>query len=219
MAQRKGPLPKGPLREHFANIPPDCILASDEPHSWVDKPSSDKLLSSNRYTIMFCAIEAGPLKPFQVAIFYELGWCILLQSSTDLSSERPRLRGLDLLGVVLSGACLIHCTLLPLVLALLPVFGPHFHVSENLHIIITILIVPVAALALVTGWWKHRQNIVLVLGGCGLAMILGAPALHGVLGHLIAEVISALGGVLLIAGHVRNHKFLIARGQSCHCCH
>lgn len=141
----------------------------------------------------------------------------MLHVASNTNNVAPRrLRGLDLVGVCLSGACLVHCTVLPLILALLPVFGSQFHLDERMHVLITILIVPVAALALVTGYLKHRQAQVLMLGGVALAMILGAPAMHESLGHLICEVLAAVGGVTLICAHLRNHSLL--RGQ-CACGH
>ncbi|MBQ7501566.1 MerC domain-containing protein [bacterium] len=119
------------------------------------------------------------------------------------------LRGWDLLGVTLSGACLIHCTVLPLILALLPVFGSSFHLDERWHNYMTLLIVPVAMIALVTGYLRHRRNIVAVLGVLSLSMILGAHPLHemGLYSHLISEIIGTLGGCTLISAHLFNHYY------------
>lgn len=129
--------------------------------------------------------------------------------STENTAAKPeRLRGLDLLGVVLSSACLIHCTLLPAVLALLPLLGNQFHLDERWHFYITALIVPIACIALVTGWLKHKQNLVIYLGVISLSMILGAHPLHEVIGHLGSEIVGALGGCLLISAHLYNHSFL-----------
>lgn len=141
------------------------------------------------------------------------------QSESVLEAQtKPRLRGLDLVGVVLSSACLIHCTVLPLVLALLPVCGAHFQLDHRWHVIITALIVPVALLALVSGWWRHRKHKVLVLGGISLLMILGAPFLHELVGHVLEEVVATLGGLVLISAHLINHKTLRQIGSHrCHC--
>lgn len=129
-----------------------------------------------------------------------------------------RLRGLDMLGVALSTACLIHCTLLPLILALLPMFGSHFHLDEKWHWIITGLIVPVALIALFTGWKRHHRNIVLKLGAVSLVMILGAPFCHEWLGHVFEECIATAGGLMLISAHIINHKTLHQLGSKCGCC-
>ena len=129
-----------------------------------------------------------------------------------------QLRGLDMLGVALSTACLIHCTLLPLILALLPMFGSHFQLDEKWHWIITGLIVPVALIALVTGWKRHHRNIVLKLGAVSLIMILGAPFCHELLGHFFEECIATAGGLILISAHIINHKTLHQLGRRCGCC-
>lgn len=129
-----------------------------------------------------------------------------------------KLRGLDLLGVALSTACLIHCTVLPMVLALLPMFGSHFHLDEKWHWILTGLIVPVAFVALITGWSRHHRNVVLYLGGVAMVMILGAPFCHDVFGHVIEEIIATAGGLTLISAHLINHKTLRSLGKHCCCC-
>ena len=132
--------------------------------------------------------------------------------------KRAPLRGLDLLGVVLSTACLIHCTILPLCLALLPFLGSHFHLDEKWHFYMTALIVPVACVALVTGWMRHRQALVIILGSVALAMILGAHPLHDLLGHWGAEIVGALGGCILIGAHLFNHHYLHQTAGCCAAC-
>lgn len=129
-------------------------------------------------------------------------------SQENTTAKPEGLRGLDLLGVVLSSACLIHCTLLPTVLALLPLLGNQFHLDERWHFYITALIVPVACIALVTGWLRHKKNLVIALGIISLTMILGAHPLHDVIGHLGSEIVGALGGCILISAHLFNHSFL-----------
>ena len=134
-------------------------------------------------------------------------------------NERPaaRLRGLDLLGVVLSSACLVHCTVLPAVLALLPILGSSFHLDERWHFCLTALIVPVAMIALVTGFMRHHKNLVLILGAVSLVMILGAHPLEALIGEFWGGAVGALGGCILISAHICNHRFLHLKAASC-CC-
>ncbi|MBQ7567763.1 MerC domain-containing protein [bacterium] len=137
-----------------------------------------------------------------------------------INDDRPApLRGLDMVGVALSTACLIHCTILPLVLALLPMFGSHFHLDEKWHWILTGVIVPVALLALLTGWKRHHRDIVLRLGIISLIMILGAPVCHDFFGHAFEECVATAGSFILISAHIINHKTLRRAGQGCACCH
>ena len=138
----------------------------------------------------------------------------------EAKKSAPGFRSLDKLGIILSGACLIHCTVLPMVLALLPFIGAHCQLDHKWHVILTACIVPVALLALVSGWTRHHVNKVLILGSIGLVLILGAPYLHDVVGHVCEEILSTLGGLTLISGHLMNHKILTKMGKhDCPCCH
>jgi len=145
-----------------------------------------------------------------------------MKSAIDINKYKEKksgrgLRGWDLLGVTLSGACLIHCTVLPLILALLPVFGSSLHLDERWHNYMTLLIVPVAMIALVTGYLRHRRNIVAVLGVLSLSMILGAHPLHemGYCSHLLSEIIGTLGGCTLISAHLFNHYYQHKAAECC----
>ncbi len=131
--------------------------------------------------------------------------------------EPVRLSGLDTLGVVLSTACLIHCTILPIFLALLPVLGSHFQLDEKWHFLITALVVPTAMIALVNGWTHHRHNAVLWLGAIGLIFVLVAPLAHEAFGHAAEMIICGIGGTVLVSAHLKNRKFNRAV-QGCRCC-
>lgn len=139
----------------------------------------------------------------------------MLQTAATTETASPRLGGLDLAGVILSGICLVHCTLLPVLLAMLPFLGAHYEADERLHLLVTVLVVPVAMLALLTGFRRHRLWWVPLLGLCGLALILAAPALHETLGHTLEGVLTALGGLGLISAHLVNWRNLHAPGGCC----
>lgn len=117
-----------------------------------------------------------------------------------------RIGGWDLAGVVLSGICLLHCTLLPLLLALLPVVGAHYHGDERLHMLVTVLVVPVAVLALALGFRRHGQAWIPALGALGLVLILAAPVYHETLGELLEGAVTAVGGLGLVAAHLANRR-------------
>ena len=104
---------------------------------------------------------------------------------------------------------------------LLPLLGSRFQLDERWHFYMTALIVPVAMIALVTGWMRHRKNLVMILGVVSLSMILGAHPLHEVIVHIGSEVVGTLGGCILITAHLFNHKFLHSGivEDNCCCCH
>ena len=138
----------------------------------------------------------------------------MLQTTT--TQTRP-LGGWDMAGVVLSGICLVHCTLLPLLMALLPVLGAHYHGDERIHAAVTLAVVPVAILALALGFRRHGLAWIPALGLVGLAMILAAPVYHESLGEVLEGAVTAVGGIALVAAHLWNRR---AQGEEHHagCC-
>lgn len=125
---------------------------------------------------------------------------------THTQQTPARLGGWDLAGVVLSGICLVHCTLLPVLLALLPVVGAHYHGDERLHMLVTVLVVPVALLALALGFRRHGVAWIPALGAVGLVMILAAPIYHESLGEVLEGAVTAVGGLGLVAAHLANRR-------------
>lgn len=131
-------------------------------------------------------------------------------------TKEIRTNKLDMIGMILSGACLVHCTILPVMLALLPVFGSHFHLDEKWHVVSLLAIVPVAFLALISGWKRHGRNEVLILGAIGVAIMCGVTFMHELLPEASAVIINGMGSACLISAHLRN--FLIQRRTGCGCC-
>ncbi len=126
---------------------------------------------------------------------------------------RKTLAGLwDRVGITLSGICVVHCLLLPVLLALLPLwpFGETLHAW--MHPAIAVLLVPTTALAMISAYRRHRRWMILVLLGSGLVFILAA----GILGHIgpgapLEMIVTMIGSFLLITGHWINWR----RGAHC----
>lgn len=114
----------------------------------------------------------------------------------------------DRLGIGLSGLCAVHCLLIPLVAALLPLWP----VAESVHVwshpVLFLLIVPTVWLALRNGGYRRRSVTLLLLGG--LSTVGMAGLLHDVTGLLASEwgeaVITLAGSVQLISGHGLNYR-------------
>ncbi|MCA9797532.1 MAG: MerC family mercury resistance protein, partial [Candidatus Eremiobacteraeota bacterium] len=70
----------------------------------------------------------------------------------------------DKLGILASGACLIHCGLLPL-LSLLPAFGAIHLEHSGLHTLLLTVGLPLAGLALLPAYRKHRRLEIALCGG------------------------------------------------------
>lgn len=115
---------------------------------------------------------------------------------------------LDKLAVVFSAVCLVHCLLLPVGMTLLPIFGSTFLSHEQFHQLMLIVVLPTSFLALGIGCREHRQSIVPVLGGLGLAMLIWAAfAVESSFGNQYERAITITGGLVLALAHVQNFRY------------
>lgn len=119
--------------------------------------------------------------------------------------------GWDKAGIGLSAACVVHCTTLPMLVALSPsLFGGLLN-DANFHRWLLVLILPTAVLAFGLSWWRHRRWSILLPGLVGLGL-LGCAALlghDGPLGEWGEKLLTFAGGLALISGHALN---LMRRG-------
>ncbi|ARA91824.1 MAG: MerC domain-containing protein [Bacteroidetes bacterium] len=113
--------------------------------------------------------------------------------------------GWDRIGIALSGLCIVHCLLLPVALAVAPLWSALAAVHDGFHLVLAVLLVPTTVLAVRSGYRQHRDRGVLGLLSSGLAIIVAAALLgHDVLGDGWGTGLTLIGSVLLIAGHWRN---------------
>ena len=133
-----------------------------------------------------------------------------MRAGTTVSKHHydARERGFwDRIGMGLSGVCVVHCLLAPVVLSLLPLFpvGEAFHAW--MHPVFAVVLVPTTGLAFRSAWRKHRDWKVLSLLAVGLPVILAAGVVgHEAPGALTETSITVVGSMLLIAGHWRNWR-------------
>jgi len=131
------------------------------------------------------------------------------QTSNTLQSEikaprrktRPTL-WLDGLAIGTSAACLVHCLLLPIAIAVLPAASRALDLPEELHIFAFAAALPTSALAMRKGYRHHGLLIPAGMGLIGL-ILLGFGALAH-LGALMESGFSLTGSILLMLAHVRN---------------
>ena len=108
----------------------------------------------------------------------------------------------DRIGISTSILCVVHCLFTPLLVLSMPVVG-EFLSHDMFHVIIILIVVPVAVWALWNGYRLHRLQQVLWLGGFGivgivLAMILGANDAR------IEIALMILSGLTLASAHYFN---------------
>lgn len=121
------------------------------------------------------------------------------------SGTRVKWSGWDRIGIGLSGLCVVHCLLFPVILAVLPLWSAFEALHDGFHLVLAVLLVPTTGLAARSGYRHHRDRGVLGLLSGGLAAIVVAALLgHGLLGYGWGTGLTLVGSVLLIAGHGRN---------------
>lgn len=116
---------------------------------------------------------------------------------------------LDRTGLILSGACLLHCAALPLAVLLLPSLGGVlFDHSSALHWILLGLAVPVSGYALVRGFREHGQKRAFLVGCVGLVLMAVGVS------HLLAEnleiPLTLAGATIVAVGHLLNIRLMTA---------
>ncbi len=131
--------------------------------------------------------------------------------NTPIRSDR--IEGLlDGFAVCASAACMVHCLVLPLVLAALPAFAERIGAGEWFHAAALMVALPTSALALIGGWRRHRAFGPVVVGAVGLALM-GAGLVFANL-HAIETGVTVAGSLCLAAAHVANWR---RRGFECGC--
>ncbi len=102
-------------------------------------------------------------------------------------------------------ACLIHCLVLPLLIAVLPVLSSVLPIPEHFHLIALALAIPATAGALFAGYRRHRLAGPLIAGTIGLAL-LALAAIHW--GETPLEMpVTVLGSIAIAIAHLTNWRF------------
>lgn len=98
--------------------------------------------------------------------------------------------------------CLVHCLALPLLIAALPALSQMLAVPEGFHRGVALIALPASAVALLSGFRRHRSARAMVLAAVGLSAIgWGAFGAESAAAELLATV---FGSVAVSAAHVVN---------------
>ncbi|MEM1116640.1 MAG: MerC domain-containing protein [Bacteroidota bacterium] len=115
----------------------------------------------------------------------------------ETATARPRL---DAAGIALSALCIVHCLAIPLVAT----GALAWAASESIHIGLTVVLALIVVAVAVPSYRRHRRAIVPVLLGGGLALLIAALTVGEAAGETAETVLTVIGSVVLIAGHVVN---------------
>lgn len=109
----------------------------------------------------------------------------------------------DRIGIGLSGLCAIHCLLVPVFVALIPLWPAFEEYHEYTHLVFFLAISPAVYLSLRR---RHKSSKVTFLLISGLSIIFVAWLLNHQLGDYGEAGITLIGSILLIWGHWLNYK-------------
>jgi hypothetical protein len=122
--------------------------------------------------------------------------------------KRAAATAMDGAGMALSTACLIHCLILPLALAVLPSWSAALSLPEEFHLLMVAIAVPLSSYVLLVS--RHRRGRArLALGFTGLALMVAA---------LFVEVeafetgLTTLGAAMVAGAHILNWR---SRAREC----
>ncbi len=119
-----------------------------------------------------------------------------------------RMGWLDTLGVVVSGACAVHCVIVALFLAALPLAGAALIEDPRVESTFVGAALLLGAVSLGLGFGRvHRDPRPLSLFGVGMGLLLGArtavPA-----GSVAEAAVVLAGAACIMAGHWGNRRLL-----------
>lgn len=117
-------------------------------------------------------------------------------------TAEKNLKLLDFVGIGLSVLCALHCTATPLLL-LLPVLGGAFFQSDFFHLILFVMIVPIASFTFIRCYRLHRDKIVMILGTLAL-LALSAGLGADYFAEEFETPLTVLGSGLIILAHILN---------------
>jgi len=111
----------------------------------------------------------------------------------------------DQVSIALSGLCLVHCLLLPVIIAALPLLN-QFNAS-HFHMQMLLVVIPVSLFAFALGFKRHHNQRIIACGIAGIALLaVGGTVAHANYG-LVADTLMTIAGSLLLAtAHYFNNR-------------
>ena len=112
---------------------------------------------------------------------------------------------MDRVAMTLSALCLLHCLLLPLFIAALPLLAQfndsHFHAQ------LLLVVIPVSLIAFGLGYARHGNRTIIAWGIVGIAiMFVGGTLAHDYFGTLADTLLTVGGSLILATSHFFNNR-------------
>ncbi|MDF7798784.1 MerC domain-containing protein [Pontiellaceae bacterium B1224] len=138
---------------------------------------------------------------------------------------------LDQLAISMAVICGIHCLMMPIVLAVLPIVAASLFAHEHFHLWMLLLVLPTTTLSIFMGCRKHKDKWTATLALIGLGIMI-AVTLFEYMTHTTCATcagcsravggpippsawFNTAGGLFIASAHIRNFKLC----RKSHCCH
>ena len=119
----------------------------------------------------------------------------------------------DLIGLVLSGSCLLHCLLLPVALVAAPSLAVWLGETEtSVHWMLFAVALVVSGWALMAGVRRHGVWLVVTVGAVGL-LVMAVAAAH-LFGRGLEVALTLIGASIVALAHVVNLRLSLGAGHS-----
>lgn len=138
---------------------------------------------------------------------------------------------LDQIAIGMAVLCGIHCLMMPIILALLPIVATSFFAHEHFHLWMLLFVLPTTGISIFMGCRKHKDKWTAALSLIGLGVMIGVTIFEYATHSSCATCsscsravtdgvppiawVNTFGGLFLAAAHVRNFKLC----RKDHCCH
>ena len=115
---------------------------------------------------------------------------------------------LDRVAIAFSGVCAVHCVLVTLAAAAIPIWGLAWATAPAFHEWFLMLVVPLSLIGLWAGYRSHHRLVAATLGGLALSMLICAVILreNDIIGVVGESIITLSGAALLASAHLLNFR-------------
>jgi hypothetical protein len=115
--------------------------------------------------------------------------------------------GLDRVGAIVSWICAVHCLIVPILVASLPLVGLSFLASETTEYFLIGLSVMIGAVSLLPAYYKrHRKIRTLLFFIAGITLVISADIVFEE--NLVGKIVTiAAGAFCITAAHFINRRF------------
>jgi hypothetical protein len=117
-------------------------------------------------------------------------------------------RTLDQFAILLSGVCLVHCLITPILITLLPIISMSALVEDLIfHKLMLWLVLPTSCVALFLGCRQHKFFSIAATGALGLGILIAVAFFgHQWFGIGGEKIATTVGGLILAASHYLNFR-------------